>query len=115
MFGVELWLLHHLIGLALAAPMVTVGVALLAMATLVDWFRSRSEIAARDADVLAFSISTALASGAYQVQGGVFDTKVVQGFYNRRTDKIVESRTIEPKRVAPDVAALHEKALVVWT
>jgi len=116
--GVELWLIHHLLPLALAAA----PVAIVATATIdfvKQWFQKRTALKGADRDRLAFSIKANLDAGNYAVQSGVFGAAghretIVQGFYDKKADRVVASRTICARKLAPELAELHQQPLAVW-
>jgi hypothetical protein len=109
--GIELILLSVAVA---AAPVLVVFTATFQM--LKNWFQSKGELKAHDKDIIAFSIREALEDGAYDVVSGVFGTgeRIVQGFYDQRTEQVVEARRIRAAKLDASLLALHEKPLAVW-
>jgi hypothetical protein len=98
----------------LAAPLVFVITA--TVNVLKTWFQSKGELKAEDKEVIAFSIRERLATGGYATQTGVFSggEKIVQGFYDKRTDQVTAARRIRAARLDATLQAVHSQPLVVW-
>jgi hypothetical protein len=113
MTGAELWLLHHAVTAALAAASLAI-VVIVTLEYLESWFKERSRLRQNDRDVIAFTLKQSIATGGFNVRSGVFSNTLVQGFYDRQENKVLELRKIKAGSVAPEVVALHSKPVVVW-
>jgi hypothetical protein len=95
-----------------AGAMAIVVLAIITIAEIFDWFRSRSHLRETDKDVIAFTLKEALASGKHATVKGAFASsdkqyKVVQGFFNTKTGQVVDSRQIHSDRVDAKVREAH--------
>ena len=103
------------IGLAIAAFVGTVVVALVALSIkkLIEWFRARRHISIANRNVIGVAIAQRLNNKQYVEIPGVFgasnaSTQVVQAIYDRDRDKVLDARAIRSGRVrrgilGPDV------------
>ncbi|MCI3928397.1 MULTISPECIES: hypothetical protein [unclassified Streptomyces] len=92
---------------------------------ITEWFRARGRIKADNANAIAFSLAERIANKDYAKVGGVFDktpttasTRIVQGFFDERTGRVVQARALASAR-QPDAAVVRHHAagrgLVVYT
>ncbi|MEU2561413.1 hypothetical protein ABZ626_19060 [Streptomyces longispororuber] len=92
---------------------------------ITEWFRARGRIKAENSDAIAFSLAERIANKDYAKVGGVFDktpaaatTRVVQGFFDQRTGRVVEARALASTRQpGPEVVRHHAagRGLVVYS
>jgi hypothetical protein len=94
----------------MAAVMAIIGtLALVAVATLywddiLNWFRARNDLKARDRDAVAFTLQQKLKSGKF---------RTVQGIFNTRTSTLGPVRGIESTDVSPELMQHHRGSEVV--
>jgi hypothetical protein len=93
-----LWALHHY-GIVLVSVLAIV----ITVETLKAWFQTRGHIKAADNDVLALTIAERVANKQYAVIPGVFkgkpaNTRIVQAFYNQRTNQVLDARALASAR-----------------
>jgi hypothetical protein len=93
-----LWALHHY-GIILVSVLAIV----ITVETLKTWFQARGHIKAADKNVLALTIAERVANKQYAVIPGVFDgkpanTRIVQAFYNARTNQVLDARALASAR-----------------
>ena len=74
------------------------SVVLLSLKDIMDWFRARHNLLQSDRDNVAKTIVESLKNGHY---------KVVQGIFNTRTGRTLESRTMEAADLDSELARLH--------
>jgi hypothetical protein len=112
------FLAHH-VG-TIAVVLYTVA---LTVTTLQQWIRSRSHIGAYDADVIGVELASRLANKSYVEMPNVFrnqptNTRMVQAIYNKRTNKVLDSRLVA-SAVSPAMEVIKQHAagngLVVYS
>jgi len=116
----ELIVLALLAAGAAAGAVAIVFLAIITMVEIFDWFRSRSHLRTTDKDIIAFTLKEALASGKHSTVKGAFASsdkqyKVVQGFFNTKTGKLVDARQIHSDRIDAKVREAHSsEALAIY-
>jgi len=93
-----------LAGLATAGVATAIIIAILTIAEIFDWFRSRNAITEADAEVLRVTIAEQLATGKY---------RVVQGLFDKRNNSMVDHRVVEANELDDSLAELHRNNQVV--
>jgi len=88
-------------GAAIAA---VVFVAYLFWDDFVDWFRQFSTAVESNPNLMAISVAESMQSGNY---------KVVQGIYNKKTEKMVDARRIVSKDIDEQLKQTHSDSKVV--
>ena len=66
---------------------------------IIEWFQSREDLVGRDKDNIAFTIKQRLKKGQY---------KVVQGVFNKGTDRVVTGKVMKSKKLDRKLADVHE-------
>ena len=74
------------------------SVVVLTMKEVLDWFRARNRLLQSDRANVAKTIVESLNNGNY---------KVVQGVFNTRSSRMLESRTLEAAHLDSELARLH--------
>ncbi|MFD9902988.1 hypothetical protein [Streptomyces sp. NPDC059063] len=92
---------------------------------ITEWFRARGRIKASSSNAIAFSLAERIANKDYAKVSGVFDktpasatTRIVQGFFDERTGRVIEARALASARQPDaDVVYNHQagRGLVVYT
>ncbi len=95
----------------LACKVIAVIIALLIITyqSIIDWFQEQEieELVQSDMDYIPFTFMEHFETGNYSL---------VQGVFNKRTEKVVEGRKLQSKHVDNQVAALHrDKVLAIYT
>lgn len=112
------------LSLALAAVGLVFAAIVISLQRLVDWFRSRGQIKQKNANAVAFSLAERINGRQYAEIGGVFGntsapTRIVQGFYDRETEEIIDARAVSSTQEVKDqdVIRAHDDSggLVLYT
>ncbi len=75
-----------------------ITIAYLTLNEILNWFHSHRHLAASDRDIVGVTIKEAIQNGKYTI---------VQGVFNKRTSKMVESRRINADRIDDALASKH--------
>ena len=78
--------------------------AYLTLSTVLDWFRQNNTLSTYNANLVAVTINKGLKNGKYTI---------VQGVFNKHTNSMAESRTIETSRLDEDLVRRHRTQDVV--
>jgi hypothetical protein len=113
-----IWALHHY-----GVVLVSVLAIVLTVEALTEWFQARGHIKAADKDVIALTIAERVANKQYAVIPGVFagkpaNTRIVQAFYNERTNQVLDARAIaSAKNPNQQIIRTHAEGdgMVVYT
>ncbi|MEU6678646.1 hypothetical protein [Streptomyces sp. NPDC046925] len=95
------------------------------MEIITEWFQARGRIKATNARAIAFSLAERIANKDYAKVGGVFDktpatatTRIVQGFFDEGTGRVIEARALASMR-QPSAGVVQNhtagRGLVVYT
>jgi len=100
------------ITLSILACAAAVTLALITYKVIINWFRSKHEIAEQDHDAIGVLIAERMDNQQYKTVEGVFrrenaSTRLVQAVYNERTGEVHAARALESKR-APDAETRRE-------
>jgi hypothetical protein len=80
---------------------------LLKLSNVIDWFRGRQKLKQEDKDIIAFTIKQAVADG---------DVQVVQGFFNQRTDEVVDGVKNLAEEIDDELEDVHKgKTLAIYS
>ena len=92
------------------------------ISTIVDWFHNRSALKEENKQLVAFTLADRLNGKQYAEVSGVFGqsttpNRVIQGLYDKGSNKIVDARKVLGRKVDDDVVAQHQKGagLVVYS
>jgi hypothetical protein len=104
---------------------IAVMIVAITVEIITEWFRSRGRIKSQNANAIAFTLAERVANKDYAKVGGVFDktpvtasTRIVQGFYDERTHKVLDARALASGRQpSAEVVRNHTagRGLVVYT
>jgi len=108
--------------IAFLGPLV-VAVVAITIRRIWNWFRTRGQIKASNADAIAFTLADRLENKQYTEVTGVFGAtpkrnQIVQGFYGAGTGRLIEARGIASSEAAEQrVIQQHEagRGLVIYT
>lgn len=102
---------------------IAVAIMAITLKRIFQWFRARGQIKTENNQVIAFTLAERINNKQYVEVQGVFDnkphnTRIIQGFYDRSADRIVEARALATSD-APDQEIIdrHDDGdgLVIYT
>lgn len=98
------------------------SVIAITMRRIIDWFQDRRKIKENNKDAIAFTLAHKLEGKQYSEVPGVFkntrrDNEIVQGFYDRRSGKVLDARALSSNETSdPEVVKRHkEHGLAIYT
>ncbi|WP_210584677.1 hypothetical protein [Streptomyces sp. GESEQ-35] len=104
---------------------IAVAIVAITVEIITEWFKARGKIKAENTNAIAFTLAERIANKDYAKVGGVFDktpvtasTRVVQGFFDERSGRVIEARALASSREpGVDVVKNHTagRGLVVYT
>jgi hypothetical protein len=93
--------------LILAGLAIAVVISILTYEEILSWFQPRTNLLEKDRNIVGYTIMKHFNNGNYETVQGVFDTS---------SQQVLESRTIESKKVDAEVAEMHrETGYVIYT
>jgi hypothetical protein len=111
-----------LLALGAFGSVILIAIVLITLKRIVEWFRNRGTIKQTSKDVIAFTLADKIDNNQFVEITGVFDkskssTKLIQGFYDRNANTILDARAITSDKVEPEVVQAHVDGdgLVVYT
>lgn len=112
-------LTHYIAAHAVVAVVVTV--AAITLAGLMEWFEEREQVLEKNKNALAFTLGTMINNKQYVEVPGLFSGKtgsnrIIQGIYDKKTNKILDMRAISGSRLEPALAQAHaNERLAIYT
>jgi hypothetical protein len=103
---------------------VAVAILVITVQKMWQWFRSRGAIKESSNSVIAFSLAERINNKRYAEVPGVFDkrptnTRIVQGFYDPDTDRVLDARALASSSPPRDqeIITQHDEGdgLVIYT
>jgi hypothetical protein len=95
-----------------AVVFAVVSLTAITLATLAEWFQQREELLDKNKGALAFTIGAMIDNKQFVEFPGLFSgkagsTRIVQGIYDKKTNKILEMRALTANKIAPEIAQAH--------
>jgi hypothetical protein len=84
--------------------LVAVFITVLTFQFIIDWFQQTEELVQSDKDNIGITIKEHYEAGDY---------KIVQGIFNTRTNKVVEGRRIQSKKIDQKLDEKHSDQILV--
>jgi cobalamin biosynthesis protein CbiD len=93
-------------------------VGIVSLVALGEWFQEREQVLEKNKNALAFTIGSMIDSKQYVEIPGLFGshagtTKLVQGIYDSKANKILDMRAVVSNKVEPEIAKAHAKQKLV--